>query len=308
MNLLKIIIFILIGLCFNPNFVYTLEDKLVAIVNDEIITESDVKDFLNTIYLQLSSQYEGEKLKEEMAKIEDEVVDRLIEDKLIVQRGKELGAEIKNSAIETRYQSIKEQFPSDEEFDLYLKMKGLTPADLRAKISEQILMREIVEYEVQSKVFVHPQEVTDYYNAHLEEFTDVEKLDLDSIFIRKENSDQEAFEKVQKILKLLNENAEFSDLRERFSDAPPLGIVRKGALNEEIEKVVFALKIKEVSAPIETNIGFYLVKLKDRVINKNIPLEEIKDQISQFLQELKFQEKFIEWIDKLKNEAYILIK
>jgi len=305
---IKIIVFVLIGLFLSSNFVFALEDKIIAIVNSDIITESEVKDYLNALYLQLSSQYKGKELEEEMSKVKEDVVDRLIEDRLIIQRGKELGMQLKDSVIETRYQFIKTQFPSDEEFDLYLKMKDLTPADLRQKIADQLLMRDVVEYEVKSQVFVHPQEATKFYNEHPEQFKDVEKLDLDSIFLRKDDSNKEAEKKVKEIQKLLKQGENFSAVREKFSQTSPLGIIRKGQLNEEIEKIVFKLNMGEVSSPIETNTGFYIVKLKERIITDEIPFGEVKEQISQYLHELKFQEKFIEWMEGLKDKAYVIKK
>jgi len=304
----KVIIFVLVVLFLSKVQAFALEDKIIAIVEDEIITERDAKDYLSTVYLQLSQQLEGKQLEEEMVRAEDEVVDGLIENKLIIHKGKEMGFEVKNSVIESRYQSMKTHFPSDEEFDLHLKMRGMTPADLKEKIADQTLMRYVVEYEVESKIFVHPQEVTDYYNDHLQDFEDAERLELDSIFIRVEDSETIAAVKLREIQKNLSEGVDFETLAKIYSDSPSLGTIRRGELNEKLEEIIFELDIGEISPPIRTNTGFYIFRLKDKDISGMLPLEEVKDEISQFLFEVKFQEKYIEWIEELKSEAHILIK
>jgi parvulin-like peptidyl-prolyl isomerase len=288
--------------------VVALQDKLVAVVNDEIITESDVKEYLNFLYLQISSQYKQDELNKKMREAEESAIEQLIEERLILQEAKRQNIKVDDEIIEARLQRIKDNFTSDEEFNLYLQMHKLTPADLKTKIAEQILMREIIELEVRSKIFVHPQEVTNYYTAHLDEFQEVEKLDLDSIFIRINDSKEEAEKKVQEILNLLNAGQDFAELREKYSDMPALGIVKKGELNKEIENIVFKLKINEVSVPIQTNTGFYLFKLKERIPPGEIKLREVREQIYRTIFDQKFQARFTEWLDRLKENAYILVK
>ena len=304
----KVVLFVLCVLFLNIRFVSATEDKLVAIVNDEIITEGDVRGFVNILNLQLSSQFEGELLKEKMRELEEGAVDNLIDDMLISQEAKRLGYEVEEEIIKTRIKEFEDRFISDEEFDLYLKMHKLTPADIEKKISDQILMREIIEREVRSRVFVHPKEVTDYFEQNKEQFQDVERIDLDSMFIRIEDTAQEASGKASEVMKLLAEGEDFASLRDEFSDSSPIGIVEKGQLNPEIEEVVFKLKVGEVTVPIQTNNGIYIFKVNEKISAGDMKLEEVRDKIYQFLFERKFGERFVEWIDGIKEKAYILIK
>lgn len=309
MRILRLIAFsVLLLIFFNFSLASATEDKLVAIVNNEIITDTDVKGFLNVLFLQLSSQLEGEQLKAEMKKAEEEAVSRLVEDRLILQEAKKKGLTIDNREIEQRLKAIKDNFPSETEFDLYLTMQKLVLGDVKNKIQEQIMMRSIVESEVRDKVFVHPQEVTDYYNTHQQELKQPERIELDSIFIRDDSKEQSADFKIQDILKKLKEGQNFAKLREEFSNSEPIGIVKKGMLNEEIEKVVYNLKLGEVSTPVKTNNGIYLFKLMKKIPESELGLEEIRDKIYQMLFEQKFTEKLTFWVDGLKEKAYILIK
>lgn len=309
MRTLRLVSLVFLLLVFlNLNSVFGVEDKLIAIVNDDIITENDKKEFLNVLFLQFSSQLEGEALKAEMKKAQEEAVSRLIEDKLILQEAKKRGFEIKDSDIEQRVKAIKDSFPSETEFDLYLKMHYLSLQDVKNKIRDQIMMREIIQTEVRDKVFLHPQEVTEYYNSHKAEIKEPERLDLDSIFVRIEGSEPDAENKIQTILKQLKEGKNFAKLREELSDNQAIGIVKKGMLNEGIEKIVFNLKLGEVSGPVKTNNGIYLFKLMQKIPESPLNIEEVRDQIYEMLFEQRFTEKLTIWLDGLKEKGYILIK
>jgi len=308
MRTLRLVLCVLSLILFSVNFAKAEEDKLVAIVNNEVITEHDKKEYLNILFLQLSDQIDGEQLKSEMKKAEDEAVTRLIEDKLIVQEAKNKGLNIDDREIEQRYKAIKNNFQSETEFDLYLKMHNLTPADIKNKIKDQLLMRTIIETEVKDKVFVHPQEVTEYYNTHKVELKEPERIELDSILVKNAGNEWDTEAKMQEILKKLRAGQDFSKLRQEYSDSQPIGTVKKGTLNEEIEKVVFNLKPQEVSKPVKTNNGIYLFKLINKIPESEQGLEETREQIYQMLFEKKFTEKLASWLDGLKEKAYILVK
>lgn len=308
MKILRLVTLSLLLLFINFSLAYCVEDKLIAIVNNEIITENDKKEFLDVLFLQLSSQLEGEQLKAEMKNAEDEAVQRLVEDKLIIQEAKKKGIIIEDREIDQRIKAIKDNFPSETEFDMYLNMHKLTLADVRNKIQDQLLMRRMIETEVKDKVFVHPQEVTDYYNSHREELKEPERIELDSILIKNEVHPFEAENKIKDIQKRLKEGQDFSQLRKEFSSSEPIGVVKKGMLNEEIEKVVFNLKEGEVSVPVKTNSGVYLFKLIKKIPESEVGFEEVRDQIYQALFEQRFTERLATWLDELKEKSYILLK
>lgn len=293
---------------FSLNSLLAIEDKVVAIVNNDVITENDVKEYKNIMHLQLSSMFEGEELKEEMKKVDEDVVERLVEDKLILQEARKKDIKVNDTVIEARIQLLKSRFVSDEEYEMYMKMRGLTPADLKRKITEQIQMHDIIDLEVRSKIFVHPQEVTNYYEEHKSEIVNTESLDLDSIFIRIDGNEEKAEEKAQEILAELKKGKDFAELKEKYSDAPALGQVKRGQLNEQVEKIVFALNEGEVSVPVKMNTGIYIFKVKKKNNSRPLTIEEARDQIYEFLFNQKFQERFMEWTDGLKKDAYILIK
>ena len=288
--------------------IFAAGDKIVAIVNSEAITQIDVEDYLGVLYFQLSSQYDEATLASKMKEAEEEVLDILIENKLIIQEAKRRGYKVDDSIVKSELEDIKMKFSSEREFEKGLLSKGITSADLKKKIADKIIMHDIVDIGIRSRVFVHPKEVTDYYNAHKEDFKAEEALDLDSIFIPFGDSESQARETAYKVLALLKKGEDFSKVQKEYSKIKSLGLVKKSHLNEEIATAVSRLNITEISLPIKVDNGFFILKVKNIIPEHTRELSEVQDVIYGFLFQKKFEEKFTEWMDGLKEKAFIIIK
>ena len=93
-----------------------------------------------------------------------------------------------------------------------------------------------------------------------------------------------------------------------FSSAPSLGKVERGQLMPDVEKKVFSMNIGDVSDPVEVTDGLYIFKLIDQLPAQTLPIEDVKDKISDSILKDKFKKEFASWIAKLKKDAYIEIK
>lgn len=289
---------------------YSMEDGIIAVVNDDIITVKDLKDYLHTIYTQLRmegrSQSQIEAIMQEMEK---QGIDKLIEDKLLLSEAKRVGIEVREDLIDEKVDEIKQRYPSEQVFLNALLQDGATVTDLRNKINDQLKVKFIIEHEIKSKIFVNPQEVTDYYKNHFEEFQKGERVDLDSIFIAVKDGDKKAaIETTDQALAEINAGTEFADVAKKYSKAPSLGIIEKGKLVPAIEDKVFELKEGEVSGPVATEEGIFIFKIKKKLAPEVTPLENVKESVYNYLFQQKFRDQLQDWIARLKKDAYIEIK
>jgi len=305
---LVILSLFLIAIIICPLRVFATEDRIVAIVSGEAITRRDIEDYLAALYFQLSLQYDKDTVDSKIRRAEVEALDVLIENKLIIQEAKRQGLEADPYIVESRLEDIKSRFPSEKEFYEGLLSKGLSPADLKKKISNKMLMHDMVEKEVRSKIFVHPQEVTDYYQSHIEDFKTEEQIDLDSIFIPFDGSERKAKNIAYKVLALLKKGEDFSKVQKEYSQTESLGPVKRSHLKKEIANVVLNLNIGEISLPIRMEDGFFVLKVRNIVPPYKRKLSDVQDVIYGYLFQKKFEKKFIEWTDELKKEAFILVK
>ena len=105
---------------------------------------------------------------------------------------------------------------------------GITTTELRKKIRDQLKIDFVVEEEIKSKIYVNPQEVTEFYQQNQDRFLKKEKFNLDSIFIDAKEDKQKAEIRAQEALKLIKQGEDFSAVASQYSQAPSLGVVERG--------------------------------------------------------------------------------
>jgi len=286
-----------------------MEDAIIAIVNDELITLKDLQIYIHNTYVSLVAQGIGdEQLQQIMLDLEIRGIDKLIEDKLLLSEANKLGLEIRDKAIDDRIKSLIEKYPSEQQFMDALVQNGSTITDLRNKITEQIKITSVIEYKVRSKIYISPQEVTQYYEENINDFQIKEQINLDSILILYDNDKKATRAKANEALTQIKAGKDFKEVAEQYSDSPSIGIVKRGQLLPEIEKEIFHLTKNEPSSLIETDTGIYIFKLLARKPAQLAELNDVKETIENTLLNLKFRDHFNDWLKKLKKDAYIEIK
>jgi len=106
----------------------------------------------------------------------------------------------------------------------------------------------------------------------------------------------------------LKNGEDFRAVAKECSTLPPLGVITKGQLLPDLEKQLFLLNVGELSAPIESDKGIFLIKVLGKTEQETAALEEVKPRISAYLQNKKFKEELQRWIEKERQKAYIEIK
>lgn len=277
------------------------QDKIVAIVNHEVVTQSEVEELLAVFYMQIANQYSEEQIAYEIEKMKQSALNRLIEDKLILEEARKEKAGISQQTLDERLTQIKAKFKDETEFQQALDEQGITPADFRRKIEEQLMMSGVVELKVRKDISVSPSEITAYYQAYPDEFRSPESAEIDSIVCPSKDKAQEA-------LSLLSAGKSFEEVEKEFSASSSLGIIKRGELAKNIEEIIFNLKEGEVSCIVEAEAGFYIFRLIKKVPEAKLSLAEAEAEIRERLMRQEMDRRFREWMDGLKKNAYILIK
>ena len=101
---------------------------------------------------------------------------------------------------------------------------------------------------------------------------------------------------------------DFDKVFQKYSDSSSVGEIEHGQMVDAVENVVFNLKLEEVSDPVEVENGIYVFKAMGVSPGKQQALAEVKDQIYAKLLDDQFQAKFKEWVDRLRDKAYVEIK
>lgn len=276
-------------------------DKIVAIVNNDVITQKDLDDFLRFTRLQLSKESNGLEVERKIAAMKGDLLNKLIEDKVILQEAKKSGLRIDENRIKSRIDEIKKRYTTLADFQADLAKQGLVEEDLVNRFREQLLMYQIVEFKVKYTIVVNPTEVTDYYTKHIDEFKIEEGREVDSITCGDEPV-------AKQIASDLRSGEDASKVAEKYSlAADSMNIHRGGEFNRSIEDAVFGLKDGEVADPIKIGETYYILKLKGIMPPRQERLADVQDAIYSRLYDEKMQEQMLKWLDDLKKQSYIKI-
>ncbi|MFA5260866.1 MAG: SurA N-terminal domain-containing protein, partial [Candidatus Omnitrophota bacterium] len=165
---------------------HAVEDAIIAVVNDDIITLKNLKDYIHSLFTQLKMEGRRDnEIQRIMQELEQDGISRLIEDKLILTEANRIGLEVRPEIVDQRLAEIKQAYKSEQDFLKALLSEGATISELKTKLNDQFKIKFLVEREVKSKVVVNPQEVTDYYKENFEAFQQPAKVELLSIYIPK---------------------------------------------------------------------------------------------------------------------------
>jgi parvulin-like peptidyl-prolyl isomerase len=301
MKVFLIIFLLAIISCFLCAHKLFAQDKIIAIVNNDVITQKDLQEFTNFMKMQLAQQYSGRELEKRIQDTQGELLNKLIEDRLILQEAKKSNIKVEEARVKARLNEIKIRYPSEFDFQQDLSRQGLVPADIETKIKEQMLMHGVIEEEVRSKVSVKPEEVTVFYNENKDKFVSPEEREV--LMVALENEDQ---------AKSFSFNFRSGEKLEDLAVRYPVNVNRitarlDGELRKDIETVIVGLHINEISSPVKIDDKFYVFKLENITPAKPMPLSEAQENVYNYLAGAKMQEVLSKWLDGLKKDAYIKI-
>jgi parvulin-like peptidyl-prolyl isomerase len=291
-------------------------NKVVAVVNDEVITQQDVDQLLSVLYAQYSQEYKGDELLQKMEQIKKDILNQIIEDKLVLSRAKELGIKVTESEVNEKLDYVRKGFLSEEEFYNTLETQGITVGNLKERYKDQIMMKKLVDNEVKTRISVLPSETSDYYEKHRNQFKEGDKYRVKNILVKAK--DDVTFElakvEIDNVYDKLKEGVDFDSLAMQYSQGPnaenggDMGYIEKGQMLEALDKAIFNLKPGEFSEPVKSEIGYHIFKLEDIKYGRQASLEEVQKDIQTILFQDKFKARVNEWLLGLKKKAYICIK
>ena len=253
-----------------------------AVVNGTEIRRDDVEK-----YYRSQVNPEQKPTQEDSLSLKLNVVEQLINNEILLERAKKLNLQASDGEVEDKFTEVKSPF-TEEEFQRQLKARGMSVDDLKRDLRRQRSIEKLLNREVASKITITDQDVTDFYNANLNQFNVAEpQYRISQIVItprkdvqirNRKNDDAtneaEAQRKTKMIMDRLNSGADFAQLAMDYSEeantAPnggDLGYIPESSLNQadpSLKKLVMTLKPGQVSQPIVLKDSTRILKLVAR--------------------------------------------
>jgi len=298
---------------FSPSEGAILLDKVVAVVNSEVITWSELykaMEFDASQAVKAMSEQERHKIFKQNEAV---FLENLIDMRLLLQEAKKANINATDDEVNKTMAAIREKYAmTDAAFGDALLKEGFTMEEYKKKLSEQIIINRLVDSEVRSKIIVTEDAVNAYLAKNKETVAGEEGYKISHILIRNDNDSGQSEEKARAIYERVKAGESFADAARKYSDDPSaktggdLGFVNKSDLSKEFLAAISKLKPGEVSEPFKTNRGMHIVLLENAKIYSNPA--EMKQAVKDKLFAEKFEKDYKAWIKGLRQRAYVEIK
>ena len=296
-------------------------DRVVAVVNDEVITQAELDTFLRPIYEQYSKEYSGAELMKAINEVRQKILSQMIEDKLVYQEAVAQGIEVKDEDVDKEFQEFKAKMEKPEDLDEMLEREGLTMKSLRERLKKQAMVRQLQDREIRSKVIVSPAETENFFKNNPAQFKVKERVRVRSLTIKQSEearakglTDEKAKQKMDLLDQKIKLYRNFDQVVKDFSEdshAKQAGLgewIERGAMIESVDEVIFKTPVGQITGIVETPIGYHIFRVEAKEPEKVRTFEEVKDQIAGYLFQQKSNARFRAWMEEVKKAAYISIK
>jgi hypothetical protein len=293
-------------------------DEIVAKINDEIVTLTDLNSALNERRLELRQETGDSAEAEKRFEAEERfLLKSYVHARLLLQKAEELGFDADIDAdVAAFMENMRKDMgiPSLDVLDQYLRQQGSSMQKFRAKVKENMMTRSLIQSVVYSKITLLTPEVEKFYNENLDSFTEPAKVELAEILFLTEGKDRDAVRaRAEEVLERLNQDEPFEELAKEYSEGPTaskggeIGSFNKGTMNAALEEAAFGIDVDTHSEIVESDYGFQIIKVLSRVDAIVKPLEEVRPQIADTLYQKKAQPGMEEFVKELIRDSYIFI-
>ena len=316
----------------------TVVEEIIARVNNEIVTRSE--------YIRSRDQLKQEVQQQDpanadraFAEKQRDVLRDLIDQQLLLQKGKDLGITGDTELIKRLDEMRKEmKLETMEELEKAAEAQGASYEDFKQNLRNQIVTQRVIGQEVGSHLAMNKDDVKKFYDQHKAEMERPEQVRLSEILIAPKTpakpaaganteakpeppSEAEteaalaaAQAKAQDVLDQIHKGGKFADLAKKYSDGPSakdggdLSYFKRGTLSKELEDKVFALKAGEVTDVIRTKQGYVILQASEHQMAGIPPMKEVEPRIQDALYMQKLQPALRAFLTTLREEAFIDIK
>jgi parvulin-like peptidyl-prolyl isomerase len=302
-------------------------EQILVKVNGEIFTKSDLENRQVAMLRQQGqninpADLNDTQLRAALDKVTPQIMVDVVNEMLLVQRGKELGYRLGDDQFNNALESIKKEnnITTDAQFQAALKQEGLTMADLRQNFERAMIIQRVEQSEVFSRVAVTDEEARTYYDQHQSEFTTPAAVTLREILVAAPAADSRGLNvaqddalraKAEALRGRIVGGESFERVAAEASDSSSktngglIGPFNVSELSSDLQKLLASMKVGDVSEPIRTTRGYQLFKLESRTETVVTPFDQAREQIDNQVFTDKRRDEFKKYLDQLRSQAFI---
>ena len=317
MKYIKHILFFLLAMLVSLPVRAEVVDRIVAVVNDEVITLHDLNTAFEPYEKNIENTYKGKDKASIIKQTRETFFRRMIDNILIEQEAKKAGISVKDEDVMNVIQGmITKQKISMDELMKNLAREGSSLETVKKEIRSQIIRMKLLKKEVRDRIMITDDEIGEYYNRHRHEYEGKESVRIKQLLLllpataspdEKIKLKNEALRLRERIIK----GESFDALTAQYSQGPAalqggdVGFIEKGTIIPEVETVAFSLPPEQISDVIESRMGFHIIKVIDKKGAGLKPIAVVREEIQDRIENEKLEKKYEEWISSVREKAHI---
>ena len=298
-------------------------EEIIARVNNEIITRSDLDKARVASEEDARQECQGkcspDQLRTDIEDRQKNSLRDLIDQSLLVQRGKDMGLNVEPEVIK-RLDQLRQQNKIDsmEDLEKAVSAQGSNWEDFKNNIRNGILTQRVISNEVGSHITIGKEEIAKYYDEHKKEFVRPEQVALREIEVTTEGKKDEELpdlkKKAETALKRVKDGEDFGEIAKRFSDSSTakqggfLGVYKRGELSKQLEDIVFKMKKNELTDVMDTKQGYLVLQVLERYEAGEQPLNKVENEIMDHLYSQRMEPAMRQYLKTLREQSYVVIK
>ena len=298
-------------------------ERIVVRVNGEIITQTDLEARqVSAIRARGVQPTTNAEIFQLLAEVTPQVIANAVDEMLLVQRGKELGYQLSDEQFRDFVDNMKEEngFETDEELvEVLDQQEGMTLIDFRRLIENQMLASQVQQIEILGRVAITDVEAKEYYDSHIEEFTEPATVTLREILIAAPEAteglglmaERQARDRATAVRQRITDGEEVGAVAAEVSDSPSkaagglIGPLELASIAETLREVIDTLEVGGVSEVLRTPQGYQILTLEARVDDTVQSFEDVRDEISTSVFNDRRLAEYADYLESLRDEAII---
>jgi peptidyl-prolyl cis-trans isomerase SurA len=298
----------------SPVFAKTLT-RVAAVVNNDIISTYQLD---KAVLEALAKDAKGNQLtSKQFDELKARVLEQQINEKLVEQRIKELGLRVPDPELNAAIEDVQRKNNlTAAMLKQAVEAQGITFADYREQLKQEILRYKLLGREINYKVQVTTGEIREYFREHIDEYRAKPKVRVSSLSYELPKNvsadDMDAIrQQAQSTRDLLLNGEDFEKVLAAQGDKAfggDMGNLVEEDLTEQLQQVLTGLDVGQVSEPIEMNNQLHLFMVTARNPGDINLFDRVKDDIEKIIEKEKTDQRFKEWAQELRDRGHIDIR
>lgn len=235
-------------------------------------------------------------------RIEEEVLDNIITEKIMYLRAEELGVTVSSRELEEKINEIKKDY--GDGFPNLFARDNLSYEQWKEEIRKELLLEKLVVVDVNAHITVSEDEAVDYFNEYEDTYKSEAKVRVAQIVVRDPVTAQRALERLQS-------GEDFSRVAREVSIGPEtrrggdLGFVTRQVMPEPLDQTIFSLQLNQISPIVKSPYGFHIFKVLEIKPARTRSFKESREEVMADIRTKKEEAAFLNWLEALKAKTVV---